>query len=87
MGTVNKKVKHHFSIIGTPLISITSLSSIVPPVLHITFSIVLNLFEMLLSEVRKLDCNHITEVQKIFEKEWEVNSNELKEKEDDRYIL
>ena len=55
--------------------------------LHITFGIVLNLFEMLLSEVRKLDCNHITEVQKCFEKEWEINSNELKEKEDDRYIL
>ena len=42
---------------------------------------------MLLSEVRKLDCNHITDVQNFFEKEWEVNSNKLKEKEDDRYIL
>ena len=67
-GTVNKKGKHHFSIIGTPLIPITSLSSTVPPMLHITLGIVLKLFEMILSEVRKLDCNHIHEVQKNVEK-------------------
>ena len=87
VGNVNRKGKHHSSIIGTPLIPITSLSNIVPPVLHITLGIVLKLFEMILSEVRKLDCNHITEVQKKIEKEWEVKSNELKEKEDERYKL
>ena len=64
VGTVNKKGKHHFSIIGTPLIPITSFSNIVTPVLHITLAIVLKLLEMILSEVRKLDYNHITEVQK-----------------------
>ena len=86
-GTVNKKEKHHFSIIGTPLIPITSLSSTVPPMFHITLGIVLKLFEMISSEVRKLDCNHIHEVQKNVEKEWEFNSNELKEKKDGRYKL
>ena len=85
VGTVNRKGKHHFSIIGTPLIPITSLSNIVPPVLHITLGIVLKLFEMILSEVRKLDCNRITEVQKEIEKEWEAGSNELKEKENVMY--
>ena len=87
VGNVNKRRKHHSSIIGTSLIPITSLSNIVPPVLHITLDIILKLFEMILSEVRKLDCNHITEVQKKIEKEWEVKSNELKEKEDERYKL
>ena len=87
VGTVNKKEKHQFSIIGTPLISITSLLNIVPPLLHISLGIVLKLFEMILSEVRRLDCNHITHVQKIFVNELEVNSNELKRKEDDRYKL
>ena len=57
LGTVNKKGKHDFSIIGTPLISITTLLNIVPPVLHITLGIVLKLFEMILSEVWKLDCD------------------------------
>ena len=52
-----------------------------------TLSIVLKLFEMILSEIRKLDCSHITEVQINFEKEWEVNSNKLKGKEDDKYEL
>ena len=80
VGTINKKEKHHFSIIGTPLVPITSLSNILPPVFHISFGIVLKLFEMILPEVRKLDCNHITEVQRFFEEEWEVNSNELKGK-------
>ena len=56
VGTVNRKGKHHSSIIGTPLIPVTSLSNIVPPVLHITLGIVLKLFDMILSEVRKLDC-------------------------------
>ena len=87
VGTVNRKGKHHSSIIGTPLISITSLSNIVPPVLHITLGIVLKLFEVILSEVRKLDCNRITEVQKEIEKEWEAGSNELKEKENAMYKL
>ena len=31
-GTVNRKGKHYSSIIGTPLIPITSLQNIVPPV-------------------------------------------------------
>ena len=57
VGNVNRKGKHHSSIIGSPLIPITSLSNIVPPVLHITLGIVLKLFEMILSEVRKLDRN------------------------------
>ena len=57
VGTVNKKGKHDFSIIGTPLISITTLLNILPSVLHITLGIVLKLFEMILSEVWKLDCN------------------------------
>ena len=83
VGTVNTKGKHHFSIIGTPLIPITSLSNVVPPVLHITLGIVLKLFEMILSEVRKLDCNHITEVRKKKEKEWENDSNSLKAKKND----
>ena len=69
VGTVNKKGKHHFSIIGNPLCPITTPSTILPPVLHITLGIVLKLFEMILSEVRKLNCNHITELQKFFEKE------------------
>ena len=51
-----------------------------------TVSIVLKLFEMILSEIRKLDCSHITEVQINFGKEWEVNSNKLKGKEYDKYI-
>ena len=42
---------------------------------------------MILSEVRKLDCNRITEVQKEIEKEWEAGSNELKEKENVMYKL
>ena len=54
VGTVNKKEKLHFSIIGTPLIPITSLSNIVPPVLHISLSIVLELFETILSDIRQL---------------------------------
>ena len=83
VGTVNTKGKHHFSIIGTPLILITSLSNIVPPVLHITLGIVLKLFEMILSEVRKLDCIHITEVRKKKEKEWEDGRNKLREKKND----
>ena len=83
VGTVNTKGKHHFSIIGTPLIPITSLSNIVSPLLHITLDIVLKSFEMVLSKVRKLDCNHITEVRKKKEKEWEDGSNELKEKKND----
>ena len=87
VGNVNKRRKHHFSIIGTSLIPITSLSNTATPVLNITLGIVLKLLEMILSEVRKLDCNHITEVQKKIEKEWEVKSNELKEKEDERYKL
>ena len=87
VGTVNRKGKHHFSIIGTPLIPITSLANIVPPVLHITLGVVLKLFEMILTEVRKLDCNRITEVQKEIEKEWEAGSNELKEKENVMYKL
>ena len=87
IGTVNRKGKHHSSIIGTPLIPINSLSNIVPPVLHITLGIVLKLFQIILSEVRKLDCYRITEVQKEIEKEWEVGSNELKEKKNDMYKL
>ena len=87
VGTNKKKRKHDISIIGTLLICITSPSNIVSLVLHITLGIVLKLFEMILSEVRKLDWDHFTEVQKKFEKEWEVNSNELKRKEDDRYKL
>ena len=87
VGTVNRKGKHHFSIIGVPLIPITSLSNIVPPVLHITLGIVLKLFEMILSEIWKLDCNHITEIQKLFEKERELNNKELRAKEDDKYQL
>ena len=55
--------------------------------LHITLGIVLKLFEMILSEVRKLDCNHITEVQKEIEKEWEADSTKLKEKQNDMYKL
>ena len=55
--------------------------------LHITLGIVLKLFEMILSEVRKLDCNRITEVQKEIEKVWEAGSNELKEKENVMYKL
>ena len=50
---VNRKGKHHSSIIGSPLIPITSLSNIVPPVMHITLGIVLKLFEMILCEDRK----------------------------------
>ena len=46
VGTVNKKGKHHSSIIGNPLIPVTSLSNIVQSVLHITLGIVLKLFEM-----------------------------------------
>ena len=57
VGAVNKKEKHDFSIIGTPLISITTLLNILPSVLHITLGIVLKLFEMILPEVWKLDCN------------------------------
>ena len=87
VGNVNRKGKHHSSIIGTPLIPMTPLSNIVPPVLYITLRIVLKLFEMISSEFKKLDCNHITEVQKLIEKEWEVKSNELKEKQDERYNL
>ena len=87
VGTVNTKGKHHFSIVGTPLIPITSLSNVVPPVLHITLGIVLKLFEMILSEVRKLDCNHITEVRKKKEKEWEDDSNALKVKKNDMHKL
>ena len=48
--------------------------------LHITLGIVLKLFEMILSEVRKLDCNRISDVQKEIEKECKAGSNELKEK-------
>ena len=81
VGTVNKKGKHNSSIIGTPLIPITPLSNIVQPVLHITLGIVLKLFEMVLSEVRELDCNQITEVCKKVEKAWEDASNQLKEQE------
>ena len=87
IGTVNRKGKHHSSIIGTPLIPINSLSNIIPSVLHITLGIVLKLFQIILSEVRKLDCNRITEVQKEIEKEWEAGSNELKEKENVMYKL
>ena len=79
--TVNSKEKHS-SIFGTPLIPITSLSNIVPPVLRITLGIVLKLFEMILSEVRKLDCNHTIEVQKKIEEEWKIDSNKLKEKKE-----
>ena len=82
VGTVNRKGKH-FSIIGTPLIPITSLSNIVLPVLHISLGIVLKLFEMILSEVRKVDCNHIFEVQKKIEKEWEAGSNKPEENKND----
>ena len=53
VGNVNRKGKHHSSIIGSPLIPITSLSNIVPPVMHITLGIVLKLFEMILCEDRK----------------------------------
>ena len=81
VGTVNKKVKHNSSIIGTSLIPITPLSNIVQPVLHVTLGIVLKLFEMVLSKVRELDCNHITEVCKKVEKTWEDASNQLKEQE------
>ena len=80
IGTVNKIGKYHSSIIGTPLIPITYLSNIVPPVLHITVGIVLKLFEIDLSEVRNVDCNHITEVRKKTEKDWKDGSNQLKEK-------
>ena len=51
LGTINRKGKH-YSIIGTHLIPITSLSNIVPPVLYITLGIVLKLFEIILFEVR-----------------------------------
>ena len=87
VGNVNRKGKHHSSIIGSPLIPITSLSNIVPPVLHITLGIVLKLFEMILSEVRKLDRNHITAAQKEIEKEWKAESKKLKEKKNDMYNL
>ena len=72
VGPINKKEKYHFSIIETHLIPITTLSNIVPPVLHITLGIVLKLFEMILSEVRKLDCNHITEVEKLLKRKGKV---------------
>ena len=55
--------------------------------MHITLGVVLKLFEMILTEVRKLDCNRIIEVQKEIEKEWEAGSNELKEKENVMYTL
>ena len=87
VGNVNRKGKHHSSIIGSPLIPITSLSNIVPPVLHITLGIVLKLFEMILSEVRKLDRNHITAAQKEIEKEWKAERKKLKEKKNDMYNL
>ena len=86
VGNVNRKGKHHSSIIGTPLIPI-SLSNIAPPVLYITLGIVLKLFEMILSEVRKLDCNHIPEVQKVIEQKWKAGSKKLKEKNNDMYKL
>ena len=86
VGNVNRKGKHHSSIIGTPLIPI-SLSNIAPPVLYITLGIVLKLFEMILSEVRKLDCNHIPEVQKVIEQKWKAESKKLKEKNNDMYKL
>ena len=55
--------------------------------LHITLGIVWKLFEMILSEVRKLDCNHITAAQKQIEKEWKAENNKLKEKKNDMYQL
>ena len=41
-GTVNRKRKHHSSILGTP----NSLSNIVSPVFYITLGIALKLFDM-----------------------------------------
>ena len=87
VGNVNRKGKHHSSIIGSPLIPIISLSNIVPPVLHITLGIVLKLFEMILSEVRKLDRNHITAAQKRIEKEWKAERKKVKEKKKVIYNL
>ena len=55
--------------------------------LHITLGIVLKLFEMILSEVRKLDRNHITAAQKEIEKEWKAERKKLKEKKNDMYNL
>ena len=80
---VNRKGKHHSSIIGSNLIPITSLSNIVPPVMHITLGIVLKLFEMILCEDRKLDRNHITAAQKEIEKEWKAERKKIKEKKND----
>ena len=59
----------------------------VPPVLPVTLGIILKFFGMVSSEVRKLDCNLINEVQKRSENDWEAGNNLLMEENNEMYKL
>ena len=77
--------KYHYSVIENMLVPLKSLANVVPPGLHIMFGIVLNIYNMILTECRKLDeldgsDEVAAEEKEILSNEWEVKSIELENK-------